>query len=163
MLSVLNTTGREEEDFRSCCQQASQTGPFPNLPILIFSKDPRHMPADWTPANLFPVFSRSWNSLQEGVKRLSPRSRRIIARGEVLTTFRPARVIEEAAHRIRSIQGSSRRPRSTVRRPRNRELNGECCSSQKRQNAFVHYHLPHQVGVVLPWSFKRRTDRARTQ
>jgi hypothetical protein len=86
MLSVLKTTkttGREEADFRSCCQEASQTGPFPNLPILIFSEDPQHMPADWMPANLFPVFASKGNSLQEGLKQRSPRNRRIIPPGEV--------------------------------------------------------------------------------
>jgi pimeloyl-ACP methyl ester carboxylesterase len=107
MLSVLKTTGREEADFRSSCQEASQTGPFPNLPILIFSEDPQYMPADWTPANLFPVFASRWNSLQEGLKQLSPRSRRIIARGSshYVQVDRPELVIAEAGHMVRSIQG----------------------------------------------------------
>jgi hypothetical protein len=54
--------------------------PFPNLPILIFSEDPQHMPADRSRANLFAVFARTWNSLPEELKPLSPRSRRIVAR-----------------------------------------------------------------------------------
>jgi hypothetical protein len=65
------------------------------------------MPADWTPANLFPVFASRWNSLQEGLKQLSPRSRRIIARGSshYVQVDRPELVIAEAGHMVRSIQG----------------------------------------------------------
>jgi pimeloyl-ACP methyl ester carboxylesterase len=107
MLSVLDTTGREEEDFRASCQEAKKTGPFPDVPILIFSEDPEHRPADWEPAELFPVFAVSWNTLQEGLKQLSPRSRRIIARrsSHYVQVDRPELVIAEVGHMIRSIQG----------------------------------------------------------
>jgi pimeloyl-ACP methyl ester carboxylesterase len=107
MLSVLNTTGQEEQDFRASCQEAGQTGPFPSVPILIFSEDPQHRPPDWEPANLFPVFAGNWNTLQEGLKQLSPRSRRIIAKGSshYVQVDRPELVIAEVGHMIRSIQG----------------------------------------------------------
>jgi pimeloyl-ACP methyl ester carboxylesterase len=112
MLSVLDTTGREEKDFQASCREALQTGPFPNLPILIFSEDPQHMPANWEPAKLFPVFASTWNSLQEGLKQLSPRSRRIIARGSshYVQVDRPELVIAETGHMIRSIQGIEPQP-----------------------------------------------------
>ena len=106
-LSVLNTTGQEEEAFKSSGREVSHTGLFPNLPILIFSEDPQHMPVNWEPAKLFPVFARTWNSLQEGLKQLSPHSRRIIARGSshYVQVDRPELVIAEVGHMIRSIQG----------------------------------------------------------
>lgn len=111
-LSVLNTTGREEEDFRLSCKEALQTGPFPNLPILIFSEDPRQRPPGWEPARLFPAFAVTWNSLQEGLKQLSPRSRRIIARGSshYVQIDRPELIIAEVGHMIRSIQGTEPPP-----------------------------------------------------
>jgi pimeloyl-ACP methyl ester carboxylesterase len=111
-LSVLNTTAREEEDFRASCREAGRTGPFPNLPILIFSEDPEHRPPGWEPARLFPVFAGTWNTLQEGLKQLSPRSRRIIARGSshYVQVDRPELVIAEVGHMIRSIQGIEPQP-----------------------------------------------------
>ena len=107
MLSVLKTTAQEEAGFAPSCHEASTTGPFPNLPILIFSEDPLHRPADWEPASLFPVFAKTWNSLQEGLKQLSPRSRRIIARNSshYVQIDRPELVITEVSHMIRSLQG----------------------------------------------------------
>lgn len=112
MLSVLNTTKQEEDGFRASCQQARQTGPFPNVPILIFSEDPEHRPPDWEPADLFPAFARTWNGLQENLKQLSPRSRRIIARGSshYVQVDRPELVIAEVGHMIRSIQGIEPQP-----------------------------------------------------
>lgn len=111
-LSVLNTTGREEEDFHPSCNEALQTGPFPNLPILIFSEDPQQRPPGWEPARLFPAFAITWNSLQEGLKQLSPHSRRIIARGSshYVQIDRPEVVIAEVGHMIRSIQGTEPPP-----------------------------------------------------
>jgi pimeloyl-ACP methyl ester carboxylesterase len=106
-LSVLNTTEREEEAFRASCREAGETGPFPNVPVLIFSEDPQHRPPGWEPARLFPVFAQRWNTLQEGLKQLSPRSRRIIARGSshYVQVDRPELVISEVGHMIRSMQG----------------------------------------------------------
>lgn len=112
MLSVLDTTAREEHDFRASCQEAGKTGPFPHVPILIFSEDPEHRPPDWEPAQLFPVFAGTWNTLQEGLKQLSPRSRRIIAKGSshYVQVDRPELVIAEVGHMIHSIQGIEPEP-----------------------------------------------------
>jgi len=106
-LSVLTTTGREWNDFRSDCEEVAGTGPFGDLPILIFSEDPQYRPSFWEPARLFPVFSKTWNSLQDGLKGLSTRSRRIIAKGSshYVQIDRPELVIAEVGHFIRSIQG----------------------------------------------------------
>jgi pimeloyl-ACP methyl ester carboxylesterase len=111
-LTVLDTTGREEDGFHPSCMQVGQTGRFPDLPVLIFSEDPNHRPPGWEPASLFPAFAATWNSLQEGLKQLSPRSRRIIARGSshYVQIDRPELVIAEVGHMIRSIQGVEAQP-----------------------------------------------------
>jgi hypothetical protein len=61
-------------------QETIHSGPFGALPILIFSRDPnvrrKDMPADDARRG-----SLLWDKLQENLKRLSTRSRRIIARG----------------------------------------------------------------------------------
>lgn len=57
------------------------TGPYGDLPILIFSQDPHPPPDPHTPAKLAGEFSSVWNQMQEDLKHLSTRSRRIIARG----------------------------------------------------------------------------------
>lgn len=112
MLSVLTTTDREGQGFRPSCEEVSGTGPFGNLPILIFSEDPQYRPSFWEPARLFPAFSKTWNSLQEGLKGLSPRSRRIIAlrSSHYVQVDRPEVVIKEVGHMIRSIQGLESQP-----------------------------------------------------
>lgn len=111
-LAVLNTTDREFHDFHSDCREVSNTGPFGDLPILIFSEDPQYRPSFWEPARLFPVFSKTWNSLQDGLKGLSTRSRRIIARrsSHYVQIDRPELVIAEVGHMIRSIQGTEAPP-----------------------------------------------------
>lgn len=106
-LSVLRTTSREWNDFRSDCEEVAGTGRFGDVPILIFSEDPQYRPSFWQPARLFPVFSKTWNSLQDGLKGLSTRSRRIIAKrsSHYVQIDRPELVITEVGHFIRSIQG----------------------------------------------------------
>jgi pimeloyl-ACP methyl ester carboxylesterase len=107
MLSVLTNTGREEQGFGPSCREVSSTGPFGNLPILIFSEDPQYRPSFWEPALLFPVFAVTWNSLQEGLKGLSTRSQRVIARrsSHYVQVDRPELVIAHVGHMIRTIQG----------------------------------------------------------
>lgn len=111
-LSVLTTTSREWNDFRSSCEEVSGTGPFGDLPILIFSEDPQYRPSFWEPARLFHVFSNTWNSLQDGLKGLSTRSRRIIAKrsSHYVQIDRPELVIAEVGHMIRSIEGREPEP-----------------------------------------------------
>jgi pimeloyl-ACP methyl ester carboxylesterase len=112
MLSVLKATGQEEQSFRSSGEEVSNTGPFGSLPILIFSEDPQYRPSFWQPARLFPVFSKTWNSLQDGLKGMSTRSRRIIAKrsSHYVQIDRPELVIAEVGRFIRSIQGIEQPP-----------------------------------------------------
>ncbi len=52
-------------------------GPYGALPILIFSQDPAKALSDGEPADV----AKAWNQMQEDLKKLLTRSRRIIAKG----------------------------------------------------------------------------------
>lgn len=115
MMSVLTTTEQEEAAFPLSCREAGSTGPFGDMPVLIFSEDPDYMPAFWTqfyPASLHAEFAKTWNSLQEGLKGMSTRSRRIVARksSHYVQIDRPELVIAEVGRMIRTLQGSAPPP-----------------------------------------------------
>ena len=55
-------------------QETIHAGPFGALPILIFSQDPAK-------GGMPPPIKNAWNQMQEDSKKLSSRSRRIIAKG----------------------------------------------------------------------------------
>ncbi|HEY0701761.1 MAG TPA: alpha/beta hydrolase [Candidatus Acidoferrales bacterium] len=57
------------------------TGPFGDLPILIFSQDPVQPATPGISAETGKAVSKTWNEMQEDLKKLSTRSRRIIAKG----------------------------------------------------------------------------------
>lgn len=66
----------EADQFWNSAEEAARARCCDNLPLLIISQDPGN------PRSTQPVATRPiWNSLQEQLKALSPRSRRIIARG----------------------------------------------------------------------------------
>jgi pimeloyl-ACP methyl ester carboxylesterase len=58
-------------------EETVHTGPYGALPILIFSQDPVKATSDGEPADI----AAAWNLMQEDLKKLSTRSRRIVARG----------------------------------------------------------------------------------
>jgi pimeloyl-ACP methyl ester carboxylesterase len=58
-------------------EETVHTGPYGALPILIFSQDPVKAASDGEPADI----AEAWNQMQEDLKRLSTRSRRIVAKG----------------------------------------------------------------------------------
>jgi pimeloyl-ACP methyl ester carboxylesterase len=58
-------------------EETVHTGPYGSLPILIFSQDPAKATSDGEPADI----AAAWNLMQEDLKKLSTRSRRIVARG----------------------------------------------------------------------------------
>ena len=70
--SQLDAIRAEGLALRRSVEQTASTGPFGDLPILILSQDTSRRDSDAPPV---------WNEAQEGLKRLSTRSRRIIARG----------------------------------------------------------------------------------
>jgi hypothetical protein len=57
------------------------SGPFGDLPILIFSQDPVQPTLPGFSADAGKSLSKTWNEMQEELKNLSRRSRRIIAKG----------------------------------------------------------------------------------
>jgi pimeloyl-ACP methyl ester carboxylesterase len=85
VLSQITTYQREAAGFPASLSEVEHTGPYGNLPILIFSRDtqlpmPAHLPV--------PVSSADWHrgtvvhdAEQDELKRLSSQSRRVIAKG----------------------------------------------------------------------------------
>jgi pimeloyl-ACP methyl ester carboxylesterase len=66
----------ETESIHRSGMETAHTGPYGALPILIISEDPAKM-AVGTSADM----AKAWNQMQEDLKGLSTRSRRIIAKG----------------------------------------------------------------------------------
>jgi pimeloyl-ACP methyl ester carboxylesterase len=67
----------ELESFDRSGEQTVHTGPYGALPILILSQDPAKAASEGQPTELV----QAWSQMQEDLKRLSTRSRRIVARG----------------------------------------------------------------------------------
>ena len=67
----------ELSSFHRSGEETVHTGPYGNLPILIFSQDPDNVPTQ----GVTPAMRTAWNEMQENLKKLSTRSRRIIAKG----------------------------------------------------------------------------------
>ncbi len=67
----------ELQSFDRSGEETAHTGPYGALPILIFSQDPAKVVADGEPK----AMADAWNQMQEDLKGLSNRSRRIIAKG----------------------------------------------------------------------------------
>ena len=84
-------------------EETAHTGPYGALPILIFSQDPAK---DTSP------ISRAWNQMQEDLKKLSTRSRRIIARGSThyIQIDRPDLIEREVPLFIQQIRGTAPQP-----------------------------------------------------
>lgn len=79
---LLGEVWREYTASRRSGEETIQTGPYGDLPVLIFSRDPQ---LDRQAPNLSPKLALEmsvvWDQAQEALKRLSTRSRRIIAKG----------------------------------------------------------------------------------
>lgn len=73
---------REYTSIRRSGEETINTGPYGELPVLIFSEDPQKMKQTaGLPPKLALEMSVAWNQHQENLKHLSTRSRRIIAKG----------------------------------------------------------------------------------
>jgi pimeloyl-ACP methyl ester carboxylesterase len=77
--SQITAIERELDSEHLSGEETVRAGPFTNLPILIFSRDPAVLPSNW-PAAVGKANAIVWNVMQEEAKALSPHSRRIIAR-----------------------------------------------------------------------------------
>ncbi len=71
---------KEYKSFPQSGEETIRTGPYGNLPILIFSQDPQQHMGARAPSRLDLELTDVWNQMQEDLKKLSTRSRRIIAR-----------------------------------------------------------------------------------
>lgn len=68
----------EWDDFWRSGEEAAQANCCANLPLLVISQDPNRPKPGWDAQSL--AANPIWAGLQENLKKLSPRSRRIIAR-----------------------------------------------------------------------------------
>jgi pimeloyl-ACP methyl ester carboxylesterase len=96
--------GLEKESIRESGYETAHTGPFSDIPILIFSQDTRVYPStEWT---------RNWDQMQEDLKSLSAHSRRIIAKGSghYIQVYRPDLLNAEVASFIQQIRGKALEP-----------------------------------------------------
>ena len=97
------------ESFDRSGEETAHTGPYGTLPILIFSQDPARTAAQGQPADVV----NEWNQMQEDLKLLSTRSRRIIAKGSshYVQGNRPDLIEREVPIFIEQIRGTSPEPR----------------------------------------------------
>jgi pimeloyl-ACP methyl ester carboxylesterase len=79
---LLSEWRREYTSIRRSGEETINTGPYGDLPVLIFSEHPQQMrQTAGLPPQLALEMSVVWDQAQEDLKRLSTRSRRIIAKG----------------------------------------------------------------------------------
>jgi pimeloyl-ACP methyl ester carboxylesterase len=95
---------REDEDFHQSGEETIHTGPFGDLPILIFSQDNR--PSGSEPRS---TVDEIWDQMQEELKSLSSRSRRIIAKGSghYIQVERSDLLNTEVTNFIRQLRGEA--------------------------------------------------------
>jgi pimeloyl-ACP methyl ester carboxylesterase len=89
-------------------EETVHTGPYGALPILIFSQDPVKATSDGEPADI----AAAWNLMQEDLKKLSTRSRRIVARGSphYIQLVRAELIEREVPLFIEQIRGTAPEP-----------------------------------------------------
>jgi pimeloyl-ACP methyl ester carboxylesterase len=92
----------ESENFNRSGEETLHTGPYGDLPILIFSQDPAKNAAGVLPPDL----GWAWTLMQENLKKLSTRSRRIIAKdsGHYIQLNRPELIEREVPLFIEQIR-----------------------------------------------------------
>lgn len=99
---------RERESLDRSGEETMHTGDYGTLPILIFSQDPAHTATQGQPE----AVAREWNQMQEELKLLSTRSRRIIAKGSshYIQGDRPDLIEREVPVFIEQIRGTTPDP-----------------------------------------------------
>lgn len=98
-----NAAEGEMASFDRSGEETAHTGPYGALPLLIFSQDP---------AKDSSAIARAWNQMQEDLKQLSTRSRRIIARGSshYIQIDRADLIKQEVPLFIEQIRGTAPQP-----------------------------------------------------
>jgi pimeloyl-ACP methyl ester carboxylesterase len=103
---------REFESFNASGQQTAHTGPFGSLPVLIFSQDPAKALTQKHPPRELVDLENAWGQMQESLKLLSTRSRRIVAKGSshAVQVDRPELLGKEVSLFIEQIRGAAPPP-----------------------------------------------------
>jgi pimeloyl-ACP methyl ester carboxylesterase len=98
----------EEESFDQSGEETIHAGPYGALPILIFSQDIGKGAAQGEPV----AMGKAWDQMQEALKKLSTRSRRIIAKGSThyIQLDRPELLEKEVPLFIEQIRGAAPEP-----------------------------------------------------
>jgi pimeloyl-ACP methyl ester carboxylesterase len=95
----------ESDSFERSGEETVHTGPYGSLPVLIFSHDPARTKraANW---------ENAWNQMQDSLKALSTRSRRIVAKDSthMVQLDRADLINKEAALFIEQIRGTVTQP-----------------------------------------------------
>lgn len=106
-LVVSSPTG-ESASFDRSGEETIHTGPYGDLPILIFTSDPAKALAQHQPPNMV----AAWDRMQANLKSLSTRSRQIIARnsGHYIQLQRPDLLEREVPLFIQQIRGAAPPP-----------------------------------------------------
>ncbi len=76
-MAHIDAIQKETDSIDQSGEEAVHSGPYGDLPILIFSQDPAVEAAQ----PRMSAVAQAWNQMQEDLKKLSTRSRRIIANG----------------------------------------------------------------------------------
>lgn len=100
----------EDRNFDQSGREALRAKNFGNLPVLIFSQDPaKPVPG---PRDLETKFAAVWNQMQDELKDLSTRSRRVIAKGSghMIPIERPDLLNKEVAIFIDQVRGTHPQP-----------------------------------------------------
>ena len=108
----------EGDSFDQSSQETVHTGPYGALPILIFSHDPaaalsQKFPPAWVASHALRVeVENIWSEEQEDLKKLSTRSRRIVAKGSnhFIQWLRPDLIEKEVPLFIEQIRGRAPQP-----------------------------------------------------
>jgi pimeloyl-ACP methyl ester carboxylesterase len=107
--SQLDAIWLEADSVHKSGEETVHSGPFGDLPILIFSQDPGMPLPPVVPEKLAKELPPVWNGMQEDLKKLSTRSRRIIAKGSshYVQVDRADLVNDEVTEFIRQIRGEA--------------------------------------------------------
>jgi pimeloyl-ACP methyl ester carboxylesterase len=108
----VSAVSAEGNSIEQSSQQTVHSGPYGALPILIISHDPSNLGPKQTRTKLDSDREAAWNQMQEDLKLLSTRSRRIIARGSSHTIMldRPDLIEKEVPLFVEQIRGTAPQP-----------------------------------------------------
>jgi pimeloyl-ACP methyl ester carboxylesterase len=118
----------EYDGFDASGQETVHTGPFGDLPILVISADTTKEISSPSPTARELEFANTWDGMQENLKNLSTRGRRIIAKGSGhnITLERPDVMEREVPQFIEMIRGNGVEAATHSSRffPRSTAMNG---------------------------------------